>query len=90
VTVASGYFAYRDLVKSLKASDETGMHELRQSGDLIDVPIGTHIKILEYHEDFLASGPVYEIRILDGPFAGKKGWIDVNWVAHRELVRDKY
>ena len=70
VVVASKESAI-DLEKFTAAGDNLGLKQLLSSGAVLKVPWGAKVLIIDH--DWQHS--LYEVRVLDGPFAGKRGWV---------------
>jgi hypothetical protein len=89
--IASDLFALSELEQAAVADDKIGMTELKNQGRLFMVLPGTAVKILEHHEanEILKTDPAYEVRILEGEFAGKKGWVWDDWLRWRVRVATK-
>lgn len=87
--VSTDIFAFRELVKFMNADDQKGIDELHASGRQFHVAVGTAVKVLDYEDGTLGKVPSYEVRILDGRHAGKKGRIWAVWVWNRVTVPSK-
>lgn len=89
VPVASDLFAFSDMIQAILAGDQTGLDEMKASGRLFTLATGTAVRVLEYHEAVIMKSPAYEVRVLDGKHAGKKGWAAPNWLYARVEVPQK-
>ena len=69
------------IYKALMAKDETGIEELAAAGRIFIVAPGTKVKVLDLH-GFLA--PRSEIRILEGPQKGRRGFVSTSLVADKK------
>jgi hypothetical protein len=87
VPITTGLIAHWNLLQAVRAHDDQGQIDLSNAGQLFKVPIGTAVKILEYHDGLFHNVPAYEVRVLDGEFAGKKGWIVADGVRERVETR---
>jgi hypothetical protein len=66
--------------KAFLANDEAGVEELAMARRLMIVKPGTKVKVLDLH-GFLT--PVVEIRILEGPHEGRRGFVLISELAAR-------
>ena len=89
VPITTDLFALIDLQKAIFADDQKGIDELHDSGRQLHVPIGTAAKVLQYDKGVLTEVPAYEVRILEGPYKDRKGWVVVSWVRQRVAVSAK-
>lgn len=64
----------KELFRVIDAKDDYGMSELLQTGRLLPVQDGT--KILMIDEGLYTT----KIRILEGPYAGRSGWVPYEWI----------
>lgn len=83
VPIATDLFAHLDLQKSILATDQKGIDELKAAGRLANVPVGTAVKVLRYDKGLVAGVPSYEVRILEGRHADRKGWVVSTWARAR-------
>jgi hypothetical protein len=90
VGIATDLSANLEFQKSFNAGDQKGIDELRDNGRLLIVPPGTAVKIREYYDGALTYLPSYEVRVLDGKYKDKKGWVMVPWVRARVKVLEKF
>jgi hypothetical protein len=88
IEVATDIFALMEYQKALRADDPTGDEELSKAGRLFSVATGTAVKILEYHRrnPFLVKTDSYEVRVLDGPHRGRKGFMLAAFLMERREV----
>jgi hypothetical protein len=89
VPIATDLFAFLDLQKAILATDQKGIEELEQAGRLFAVPIGTPVKVLEYHDGTVSKVPACEVRVLEGKRQDQKGWTVVTWLRGRVAIPDK-
>ena len=87
IHVASDLFAWEDMVKFLKARDDQGLRELIDAGRVARIDDDTQIRFLELTRT--SKFRVAEVRILDGPQAGKAVWVSSYYLNYRRIVAAK-
>lgn len=72
--VAADEKAFQKLLDAINAKDEYGVSDLLLTGQVFSVKDGTQVLVIDE--------TLYEtqIRILEGPYAGKSGWVPHEWV----------
>ena len=73
------------LLSVIQSKDTYGYRELEESGTVFHVPIGARVKRLQPPVDVVppTGTRVLLVRVLDGDFAGRKGWIsreEFSWI----------
>ena len=69
------------IYKAMLNKDEAGMEELARAGRIFIVSPGTKVRVLDLH-GFL--GTLSEIRILEGPQKGRRGFVSTSLVADKK------
>jgi len=60
--------------KASVAGDKAGVRELYLAGRIIDTPSNTRVKVID------RSTFRRKVRLMDGPRAGRAGWVPYEWV----------
>ncbi len=82
VPVAADFFAKLEFMKAGHTHDQTGINELYSADRVFAVPVGTAVRVLQFDrfaQDFMDGAwesPSYEVRILEGKYKDRKGWVD--------------
>lgn len=71
VVVLASKDAAMDFAKFRAAGDNFGLKQLFAKGKVLKVPWGAKVLIIDH--DWQHS--LYEVRVLDGPFSGERGWV---------------
>lgn len=74
VAVSVDRAAYDALFKALAAKDDIGFAQLVQSGQVLMIPSGTRVKLID------AGVMSHTVRILEGDHFGESGWVPVEFV----------
>ena len=85
VAVAVDLDALLLLLSAIQSKDTHSYRELEEAGTVFHVPVGARIKRLQPPVDVVppAGVQVLLIRVLEGDFAGRKGWIsrgEFSWI----------
>jgi hypothetical protein len=72
--VAADEKAFQELLDAINAKDDYGVSELLLTGRVFSVKDGTQVLVID------AALHKMQIRILEGPYAGKSGWVPDEWV----------
>jgi len=77
VEVAADPATFVQLAAVVRSKDAHGYRELRDAGSFFRAAVGTQIKRLQPSSDETPRGPASAllVRLLDGEFASRKGWI---------------
>lgn len=75
VSLAVDVFAFRDMVKAMKAADAKGLEELESAGRLLPMKAETAMRYLSTPAEAVTGLPAYECRVLDGPHKDRKGYV---------------
>ena len=74
VAVATDLKAFDEWNKSLISKDQHGMLAMLVSDRVLSVPADTRVKVIE------RKWSKTRVRILEGDFAGRAGWVPYEWV----------
>jgi hypothetical protein len=72
--VAADEEALKKLFRAIDAKDDYGMADLLLTGQVFSVKDGTRVLVVD------KALYTTRIRILEGPYAGKSGWVPYEWV----------
>ena len=63
------------IAEAVAAKDQNRLTEMVKTGQAIQVPAGTRVRVLEesFNERF--------VRVLEGPGQGREGWVPFEWLA---------
>lgn len=75
VPMTQHLFDLRTLQPLILADDRTTIEELQSEKRQPCIPIETAVKVLQFEGSAGPRLPACEVRILEGPFQGQKGWV---------------
>ncbi len=86
VWIVPNLFDFRKLIRVIQASDPLSIEEMENSGDVLAVPNGIPVRVLQSMDEDVTGAASYEVRILDGKYKDKKGWVARAFVAERVAI----
>lgn len=89
VAVASDLLAFKDLIKAFKVNDDYGLVTLLRAKEIFWASTNTEALVLDVSsvEVLDSEYPAVKVRILEGNFRGRSGWVSSGWLFFNRWIQ---